>query len=202
MAVERMRAEASSKAAAIVGRVMEDGVSIGAVMSAAGMDGWRDGASAGGKNGGVEARRRKYSRGQAVRGEDGRPSTLAQKGVAPLSVESTVARDSRYATTWEAWAGTQLRQAGFKMRAVARGVGLDVTETWRHVSAFAKHWRRERLSGRSFPGPLPGWEDKLEEARRMAMNIGVKGARVKLTGSGDCGTSETHPSCKESEETI
>ncbi len=198
-ALDRIHADASAKAAAIMGRVMAEGVNISAVMSAAGMDGWADG-SAGRKNGGIVRRRRRYPNGQAAAGADGKPLALAEPGAPPLTVESTVARDRRYGESWEGWAGVQLRNAGFKMRHVAKGLGLELGEAWRHVSGWTKHWRREGLCGRSFPGPLPGWEGRLEEARRLAQNIGVKGARVRLNGSGDCGVGgDTEGNGKEGE---
>jgi hypothetical protein len=180
-AVARMHAEASAKASAIVGRLMGEGANPVDVMKAAGMDGWRAGSAAGGKNGGVNARRRKYPRGHAAQG------VTAERGEAALSVESTIARDRRYGESWAGWAGVEMRKDGFKMARVARGLDMDVTEAWRHVSGWAKHWRREALHGRAFPGPQAGWCEKLKEARDRAMNVGVKGRRPVNNGSGDFG---------------
>lgn len=187
-AMERTRAGAASRAAAIIGRLMGDGVSMADVMSAAGMDGWRAGSAAGGKNGGVARRnRKKFGPGSAVVA-GGKPVAVAEKGTPPVTAAQTVERDRRYALTWEAWAGTELRKSGFKMSAAARGIGLaDVAEAWRYVSAFEKHWRREGLRGRAFPGPAEGWAERLEEARLRAMNAGMRGARVVLNGTRDCG---------------
>lgn len=185
--MHRTHALACRKAAAVMKRAMGEGVSLPAMMSAAGMDGWRAGSAAGDKNGGVAARRRKYPRGQAACGPDGGIEAAAERGPGPASVRCTVERDARYGQTWEGWAGVELRKAGFKMSRIAKGLGLDVTETWRHVSGFTKHWRREGLAGRCFPGPREGWIARLEEATKVALNTGVKGARVVLNGSGDCG---------------
>ena len=185
-AVEDVRAEAARKAAAIVGRVTADGVALGAVMSAAGMDGWRAGSAAGGRNGGIVKKRRRLA-GRGVRGADGAVVSSAEAGRPLGPMLNTVARDARYGATWEGWAGVELRKSGVKMSHVARGIGLDVREAWRHVSGWTRHWRREGLAGRLFGGPRPGWEDRLEQARRLAMNIGVKGARVVLNGTGDTG---------------
>lgn len=185
-AVEDVRAAASRKAAAIVGRVTADGAEMSAVMSAAGMDGWRAGSAAGGRNGGMAKKRRRLA-GRGVRGADGEIVAAAEAGALPESLANTVARDARYGGTWEGWAGVELRKAGLKMSHVARGIGLDIPEAWRHVSGWTRHWRREGLAGRSFGGPRPGWEERLEEARRLAMNVGGKGARVVLNGTGDVG---------------
>lgn len=184
--LDMIHARASEKAAAVMSRAMVDGVSIPAMMSAAGMDGWRAG-SATEKNGGVLRRKRRYQHGQAVAGKDGQPVALAEPGEPPLTVASTVARDRRYGESWEGWAGVELVKAGFKMRHVAKGVCLEVSEAWRHVSGFTKHWRREGLAGRQFPGPKEGWILRLEAATQIALNTGVKGARVKLNGTGDLG---------------
>jgi len=183
-AMERKRSEASEKAARIIGRVLGDGVDMASVMSAAGMDGWRAGSAADGKNGGISRRnRKKFGPGAAVVA-GGAVVAVAEKGLPALTSKDTLARDRRYALTWEAWAGVELRESGFKMSAVAKGVGLDVTEAWRHISAFGKHWRREGLAGRAFPGPAEGWQERLAEARDRAMNVGVRGTRVKLNGGG------------------
>lgn len=183
-AARRMRADAGAKAAEILGRVGIDGVGMGAVMSAAGMDGWRAGSAAGGKNGGCARRERKWRGGAAVAAGVG---CVAERGKPPRTVVQTVARDARYGETWEGWAGCELVKRGFKMAHVAKGVGLSVSEAWRHVSGFTKHWRREGLAGRQFPGVPPEWEDRLSEAADRAMNVGVKGTRVVLNGTGDLG---------------
>ena len=185
-AVEDVRAAAARKAAAIVGRVAADGVALGAVMSAAGMDGWRAGSAAGGRNGGMAKKRRRLA-GRGVRGADGEVVSSAEAGALPEGIANTVARDARYGGTWEGWAGVELRKEGLKMSHVARGIGLDIPEAWRHVSGWTRHWRREGLAGRQFGGPRPGWEERLEQARRAAMNIGGRGARVVLNGTGDIG---------------
>ena len=118
----------------------------------------------------------------------GNTVAVAEKGAPPVTAAQTIERDRRYALTWEAWAGAELRKSGFKMSAAARGIGLaDVAEAWRYVSAFEKHWRREGLRGRAFPGPAEGWASRLEEARLRAMNAGMRGARVVLNGTRDCG---------------
>ena len=187
-AMERKRTGAVAKATAMIGRTMGGGVDMADVMSAAGMYGWRGGSAAGAKNGGVARRnRKKFGPGAAVVA-GGNTVAVAEKGAPPVTAAQTIERDRRYALTWEAWAGTELRKSGFKMSAVARGIGMDdVSEAWRYVSAFEKHWRREGLRGRAFPGPAEGWAERLEEARARAMNAGMRGARVVLNGTRDCG---------------
>lgn len=183
--VERIRADAAKMAGALVGKAMADGADMAAVMKAAGMDGWRNG-SAGKDNAGIARRRKKFPNGRLAVGTDG-GLVAAERGAPALTSSSTVNRDRQYGETWEGWAGSELRKAGLKMRHVAKGLGMAPEDAWRCISGFTKHWRREALAGRAFPGPKEGWADRLEAARALAMNIGVKGRRVVLNGSCDCG---------------
>ena len=185
--VERLRQDAANRAAAVLAKLLGDGVDISSVMSAAGMDGWRAGSAAGDKNGGHARRKRTYTHGRAAIGPDGQPMTIAEKGRAALSAVATAARDRRYGESFEGWCAGELLKMGFKMRHVARGVGLDVTECWRHVSGYTKHWRREGREGRPIPPPRDGWAARLTEAVAIAQGAGLRGASVVLNGTRDCG---------------
>lgn len=196
-AVEQKRAAVNRAAAAIVGRLMADGATDGddavaKIMAAAGMDGWRGGAGAGTKNGGTARRRRAYGNGTAVNGAGGTVAT-AEKGKAALNPEETVGRDRRYGESFEGWAAAELRKMGFKMGHVARGIGLDKQSAWRYLSGFAKHWKREGLRGRQFPGPKTGWLERLEECKERALGAGLRGAHVVLNGGGLKGTQLEDP---------
>lgn len=186
-AVERARAAAAARAAEIVGRAAEGGAGLKEVMAAAGADGWKDGSAAGEGHGGTARRRRKFPKGRAAGDGAGGIACAAQAGEPPLTPASEKGRDARYGATWEGWAGVELVKAGFKMRHVARGTGLDLKSAWRHVSGWSRHWRREGLVGRQFPGPAEGWAERLAAAKSRAMGEGVKGAKVVLNGTGDLG---------------
>ena len=109
-------------------------------------------------------------------------------GAPALTPASTVGRDRRYGESFEGWAAAELRRLGFKMGHVARGVGLSKEEAWRHVSGWAKHWKREGIRGRPFPGPKPGWVERLAECKERAEGAGLRGAHVVLNGGGMKGT--------------
>ena len=188
-AVERMRADAAAKAGALIGHAMGKGADMPSIMKAVGLDGWRDGSAAGGKNGGVKARNKKRfgSGGTAVPDKNGDMAVIAERGRPARAVLSTVSRDARYGETYEGWAGVEMRKAGFKMSRIAKALDMDPAEAWRHISGWSKHWRREALSGRAFPGVPADWPVRYREACDRALNKGVKGARVVLNGGGGIG---------------
>ena len=202
-AVERKRNAAAARATAIVGKMMGEGVDMDAIAKAAGLDGWRDGSAAPEKNGGVKARRKRiYGNGRAAAGaaEGNGVECVAETRRAALSAAETVARDRRYGESFEGWCGVELRKMGFKMVHVARGVDLTVTEAWRHISGWSKHWRREGLRGRAFPGPQAGWADRLEVAAARARGAGLRGAHVVTNGSKDCGIGGEGPHAEGADE--
>ena len=190
--IERKRAAVAKAATAAVGRLMADGadggVALDKFMTAAGVDGWRGGLAAGDKNGGTARRKRTYVNGKAVRGVDGGVTADAQRGTAALTPSGTLGRDRRYGESFEGWAAAELRRMGFKMGHVARGIGLSKEEAWRHLSGYCKHWKREGLRGRPFPGPKPGWPERLAECKERAEGAGLRGAHVVLNGGGLKGT--------------
>ena len=149
-------------------------------------DGWRGGSAAGDKNGGVANQRRRRTKGRGVVAyRDGEAAATAEKGGNAL--DETLGRDARYGASYEGWAATELQKMGFKMRHVARGVGLDVPTAWRAVSGYSRHWKRRRLAGVSAPEVPQDWRDRLETAVAAASGQGLKGAAVVLNGTRDCG---------------
>ena len=182
-AVERKRAEAAAKANALVAKAMGKGLTVEQVMNAAGKTGWAKGYAGGDANAGVRRKRRAFAaKGAAAVGPDGEPAAMAEKGKPPLTGAATVERDRKYGKTFEAWCAVELRKMGFKVRHVARGVGMTPTEAWRHMSGFERHWRRQALAGVQFPEPSAEWRERLEEAVRMARGEGLRGANVVLNG--------------------
>ena len=151
-----------------------------------GVDGWRGGSAAAEKNGGVANRRRRRAKGRGgVAYRDGEAAATAEKGGNAL--DETLGRDARYGASYEGWAATELQKMGFKMRHVARGVGLDVPTAWRAVSGYSRHWKRRRLAGVAAPEVPQDWRDRLETAVAAASGQGLKGAAVVLNGTRDCG---------------
>lgn len=182
--VERKRADVAAKAGTIMAKVLGKGARPEDVMAAIGLTGFQ-GGEAGGKNGGVARKRLAYAgKGCAVRGEDGGAAVVAQKGKPPTSAAATAARDRTYGESWEGWCVAELRKMGFKMAHAARGVGLSGPEAWRHVSGWERHWRREAVRGRPFPGPAEGWSARLEQAVLRARGEGLRGRCVTLNGGG------------------
>lgn len=207
--IERKRTDVSVKAAAIVGKVFADsGASVGDVLSAAGLQGWAKGAEAGAANAGifrsrkgvmlsvgedgVRVRRENSARSGAgaagssgeigagraalsgrVRGTGGRP---------PVTAADTRRKDAEYGVRFESWAAVTMCAMGFKMRHVARGLGLDTSTVWRYISGYRRHWKREGLSGRVMPPVSPDWEVRLKGCVDLASGTGTTGARVKRSG--------------------
>ena len=188
-AVERKTAEAKAKAIGIMSAAVAAGVDADAFMSAVGIDGWRAGTAGGDKNGGIKLRRRKRVArgGRAVYDGDGMAAVTAERGKPAVTPDETLGRDARYGTSFEGWAATELVKMGFKMRHVARGVGLDVTAAWRCVSGYNKHWKRQQLLGRVIPDPDPEWVKRLAACVDVAEGQGLRGRCVVRNGSRDCG---------------
>ena len=185
--VERRAQQARIEAEKLVAAARLAGADAERIAAAMAVDGWRGGAAAGGKNGGVAAnKRRRKSKGRGVIAyRDGEAVATAE--TAANDLDETVGRDARYGASYEGWAATELRKMGFKMRHVARGVGLDVTAAWRAVSGYSRHWKRRRLSGVSAPDVPQDWRDRLQTAVAVAAGQGRKGAHVVLNGTRDCG---------------
>lgn len=185
-AIERRTADARLQAQRFLAAAVRDGCSADAVFAAAGLDGWRAGAAAGDKNGGIK-RRRRAGRGTTVYAGDGSGAVAtAERGKPALTPAETIERDARYGAGFEGWCATQLVKMGFKMRHVARGVGLDVAATWRCVSGYSKHWRRQALAGVLPPEPGEDWKQRLVDAVAVAEGQGLRGKCVVRNGSRDC----------------
>lgn len=184
-AIEKRRSDANAMATRILARLRLDGIATQAVMAAAGMDGWCCG-TAGDKNGGVTRRRRISAQGRSTADDSGVVASVEPRRAA-LSAAETIERDRRYGESFEAWCAVELVKMGFKMRHVARGIETDVRSAWCHVSGFNKHWRREAVRGRVFPGPKPGWQERLQNAIARAGGLGLRGKPVVLNGSRDMG---------------
>lgn len=153
--------------------------------SSLGIDGWRGGSAAAEKNGGV-ANRRRRSRGRGTTVyRDGAAVATAEKG--ENVVDETVARDMRYGVSFEGWCATELQKMGFKMRHVARGVGLDVAAAWRALSGYSRYWKRQRIAGVAAPDVPDEWRVRLADAVAVAQGQGMKGAVVVMNGTRDCG---------------
>lgn len=187
-AIERRTADARLQAQRFLEAAARDGCGADAVFAAAGLDGWRAGAAAADKNGGVK-RRRRAGRGTTVYAADGVVAT-AERGKPALTPEETLGRDARYGASFEGWCATQLVKMGFKMRHVARGVGLDVTATWRCVSGYGKHWKRQALLGVLPPEPGDDWKRRLATAVAVAEGQGLRGRCVVRSGGRDCGVDD------------
>ena len=182
--VERKRADVAAKAAAVMGKAIGKGMRAEDVAAAIGLTGFQAG-EAGGRNAGVARKRLAYTgKGSAVRGADGGAEVIAQKGKCPVGAAATVLRDRAYGESFEGWCLYELRKAGFKMGHAARGVEMTVTDAWRCVSGWERHWRRQGVRGRVFPGPASGWVERYKEASERAQGFGLRGKCVVLNGSG------------------
>lgn len=191
-AAERKRAQVAAQTRGIIARVMGDGVDAEAVLASIRPDGWRAGSARAGKNGAVMnggVRRRKAIPGNAVVG-DGGLVVAAERGRPAVDRAENIRRRRTYGESWEGWCGVVLRDRGYKMTRVAKALGVDVNEAWRAVSGWTRYWRAENLAGRVFPGPKPGWEERMRVAADLADNVGVRGRRPVRNGNGDCGVSE------------
>lgn len=183
--IARRTQQARTQAEKLMAAACLAGADAERMASSLGIDGWRGGSAAAEKNGGV-ANRRRRSRGRGTTVyRDGDAVVTAEKGA--NVVDETVARDTRYGVSFEGWAATELQKMGFKMRHVARGIGLDVNSAWRALSGYSRHWKRQRLAGVAAPDIPDDWRERLSAAVAVAQGQGMKGAAVVLNGTRDCG---------------
>lgn len=212
--IERKRNESMDMASRIVGSVIESddlNASLGRVMVAAGMDGWNAGRESGSRNGGIKkmrergaSRKRKFKGGAVVRSTlDGSVvSTVERKGVVAEEMDgsevktkrgvtqailSTLNADKSRAIKFESWCAVQLRGIGFKHTHIARALGMDKSELWRHISAYERYYKRQTTAGIIRP-PVPDeWESALNNVIEIAKG---RSAPVVLNGVGRVNESE------------
>lgn len=208
-------------------------VALSKAMTSAGIKGWEGGRIAGVKNGGIKSRRirsgakkRKYVAGSVVRDrntgqvvssiERQSPDVVLPKSEGGPSrgggagVHSTLRADKCYGTSFNGWCGVELRKMGFKMKHVARALGVDTSTAWRCISGYERYWKRQRVGGVMPPEPSAEWESELEHAILVATGrsgssggsgagSGSKrrglGAPVVLNGTKDCGVPTDLESC-------
>jgi len=207
--VERKRNTAMDMAGRIVGNVVDSedlNTTVGRVMTAAGMDGWRDGRASGGRNGGVKKmqergrkRKHKFKGGGVVKSnEDGSlVSTIERKGIAekdihegdvrlkkggPPCIMLTLNADKCYAIRFESWAAVQMRGIGFKHVHIARALGMDKSDLWRHISGYERHWKRQMVAGVIQPEPSKEWQEALQNV--IGTVTGQPGPAIVLNGTG------------------
>lgn len=181
--IARKTAAAVLQARKTVAAAMAAGADVDRIAAEYKLDGWRGGAAAGDRNGGVKRGRRKRRGGGDAAYENGVAVATAERGRPAVDTGETLLRDARYGDSFDGWCAAQLVKMGFKMRHVARGVGLDVASAWRCLSGYGKHWKRQQLLGRVMPEPPPEWKLRLEEAVAVAEGRGTKGRCVVMNGT-------------------
>ena len=219
--MEHKRNEVMFAAGELVSRFMEgdnQAENVTRVLSAAGVKGWNGGRQAGDKNGGIkksraksESRKRKFVGGGVVRSskngsvvstverrniDNGAADEMPKRG-GGAGVCSTLRADKLHALSFNGWCATQLRKEGFKIRHIARALGLGTspearTEVWRKISGYERYWKRQGVAGVIKPSPPQTWLNKLEDAAMIARGKGRSdgntGGRVVLNGNRDCGS--------------